>query len=240
VEKGVFQIKKDLIDACRILSHEGLVQGFGHVSARVPNSELFVITPRISLALVTEKDLLLSNLKGEVVKGKSQPPFEAPLHTAIFNRRSDVHAIARIHGRKANYFSVTDKKIEPVHNHGSFFSGGVPLFPKTDLISTRELGEELAATLGKRPAILLRGNGQVAVGRTISEAVMMAIYLEEAADMLYGALQIGTPVLFSAEESASRQEETLPPVDLERAWNYFKSRIGSGPIKKRNRRSRRQ
>jgi len=43
--------------------------------------------------------------------------------------------------------------------------------------------------------------------------------------MLYGALQIGTPVFFSAEEAASRQEETLPPVDLERAWNYFKDKI---------------
>ncbi|MEK6601838.1 MAG: class II aldolase/adducin family protein, partial [Candidatus Binatota bacterium] len=147
------QIKKNLITACRILSREGLVQGFGHVSARIPASDLFLLTPRISLALVQEKDLLVLNLKGEIVAGNSPAPFEAPLHTAIFNGRAEVHAIARIHGRRANMFSVTDKKIEPVHNHGSFFSGGVPLFPNTDLISTPELGLEVVATLGKRPAI---------------------------------------------------------------------------------------
>lgn len=219
------QIKKNLITACRILSREGLVQGFGHVSARIPASDLFLLTPRISLALVQEKDLLVLNLKGEIVTGNSPAPFEAPLHTAIFNGRAEVHAIARIHGRRANMFSVTDKKIEPVHNHGSFFSGGVPLFPNTDLISTPELGREVVAALGKRAAILLRGNGQVTVGRSIPEAVMMAIYLEEAAEMLYGALQIGDPILLTSEESARGKEETLPPVDLERAWNYFKSKI---------------
>ncbi len=219
------KIKKNLITACRILSSEGLVHGFGHVSARIPDSDLFLLTPRTSLALVKEKDLLLLNLQGEVVAGNSPAPFEPPLHTAIFNGRAEVHAIARIHARRANMFSVTERKIEPVHNHGSFFAGGVPVFPKTDLISTQKLSEEVVAALGKRPAILLRGNGQVTVGRSIPEAVMMAIYLEEAAEMLYGALQIGTPIPLTSEESALRKEETLPPVDLERAWNFFKSRL---------------
>ena len=226
------RIKKDLITACRILSREGLVQGFGHVSARIPDSDLFLLTPRVSLALVQEKDLLELNLKGEIVAGKLPAPFETPLHTALFDGRAEVRAIARIHGRRANMFSVTDRKLEPVHNHGSFFVGGVPVFPKTDLISTRKLGEEMVAALGKRPAILLRGNGQVTVGRTIAEAVMMAIYLEEAAEILYGALQIGTPIPLSREESALRQEETLPPVDLERAWNFFKNRLESGSAKR--------
>ena len=226
------QIKKNLITACRILSGEGLVQGFGHMSARIPNSELYLLTPRVSLALVKEKELLVLNLKGSIVEGNTPPPFEAPLHTAIFNGRAEVQAIARIHGRRANIFSVTDRKIEPVHNHGSFFSGGVPVFAKTDLISTERLGEEVVAALEKRPAILLRGNGQVTVGRTIPEAVMMAIYLEEAAEILYGALQIGTPVPLSREESALRKEETLPPVDLERAWNFFKNRLEKSYLSK--------
>jgi ribulose-5-phosphate 4-epimerase/fuculose-1-phosphate aldolase len=82
----------------------------------------------------------------------------------------------------------------------------------------------MVETLGEHPAILLRGNGQVTVGRTIAEAVMMAIYLEEAAAILYGALQIGTPIPLTQTESSQRRIEALPPVDLERAWNFFKSR----------------
>jgi ribulose-5-phosphate 4-epimerase/fuculose-1-phosphate aldolase len=82
--------------------------------------------------------------------------------------------------------------------------------------------------------VLLRGNGQVTVGKSIPEAVMMAIYLEEAAEMLYGALQIGMPITLTASESAERQLEALPQVDLERAWNYFKNRAaGNRPFRRR-------
>jgi ribulose-5-phosphate 4-epimerase/fuculose-1-phosphate aldolase len=122
-------------------------------------------------------------------------------------------------------FSVTDRKLEPVHNHGSFFAGGVPVYGRPDLISTADLGNQVAIALADKPAVLLRGNGQVTVGRTIPEAVMMAIYLEETAQILFGALQIGTPIALSLDESAKRQVEALPPVDLERAWNFFKSQV---------------
>jgi L-ribulose-5-phosphate 4-epimerase len=221
------QLRKDIISACRILSHEKLVQGFGHVSARIPNSDLLVITPRISLALVKEDELVTMNLDGEVVAGSLPAPFEAWLHAALMKSGPRINAITRIHARIANMFSVTDRKLEPVHNHGSFFAGGIPVFDKPDLISTQALGEAVARVLGDRPAVLLRGNGQVTVGRTIPEAVLMAIYLEEAAQILHGALQIGTPIPLTADEAGKRQIEALPPVDLERAWNFFKNRAES-------------
>ena len=221
----VNQLRKDIVSASRILSHLRLVEGFGHVSARIPESESFLITPRISLALVREEQLLTMNLKGEVVEGSHPPPFEAWLHTAIMKTKPRVNAITRIHARVANIFSVTDRRLEPVHNHGSFFAGGVPVFATPDLISNEKLGTAVGEALGDRPAILLRGNGQVTVGRTIPEAIMMAIYLEEAAEVLFGALQIGIPIPLTIDESKQRQIEALPPVDLERAWNFFKNKV---------------
>lgn len=219
------QLKNEVVSACRILSREKLVQGFGHVSARIIDSDLFIITPRISLALVTEAELLTMNLDGDLVAGDHPAPFEAALHAAIMRMKPRVNAITRIHARVANIFSVTERKLEPVHNHGSFFAGGVPVFYRPDLISTAQLGEEVASTIGDHPAVLLRGNGQITVGRTVPEAVMMAIYLEEAAEILYGALQIGTPIPLTIDEAVKRQVEALPPVDLERAWNYFKDQV---------------
>ena len=218
-------LRQDIVSACGILSRKKLVEGFGHVSARIPGSELFLLTPRIGLALVKQSDLLTMNLHGEIVEGRHPAPSEAWLHIALMRAKPRIHAITRIHARVANIFSVTDRKLEPVHNHGSFFVGGVPVFHTPDLITTAELGDSVARALGDKPAILLRGNGQVTVGKTIPEAVMMAIYLEEAAEVLYGALQIGTPIPLTPDESKQRQIEALPPVDLERAWNFFKSRL---------------
>ena len=226
--KPLDDIKKDMISACRILSNKKLVEGFGHVSARIPDSDRFLLTPRMGLALAQENDLLTINMAGDRVEGGHASPSEAWLHTAIMKSKPRVNVVIRFHGRVANMFSVTDRKLEPVHNHGSFFAGGVPVFSKPDLITTQQLGNEVAQLLGDGPAVLLRGNGQVTVGRTIPEAVMMAIYLEEAAEILYGALQIGTPVPLTLDESKRRQVEALPPVDLERAWNFFMSKIPNG------------
>ncbi len=222
---SLHQLKSDIINACRILSDKKLVEGFGHVSARIPGTERFLLTPRTGLALVRENDLLTFDLHGDVVEGHGAAPAESWLHTAIMKAKPRVGAIIRFHARTANIFSVTERRLEAVHNHGSFFAGGVPVFSKPDLITTEQLGTEVAQLLGDGPAVLLRGNGQVTVGRTIPEAVMMAIYLEEAAEVLYGALQIGTPIPLTLNESKQRQVEALPPVDLERAWNFFKSQI---------------
>ena len=222
---NIDQLKKDVVSACRILSHQKLVEGFGHVSARIPDSDLFLMTPRVGLALVKEGDLLTMNFHNEIVAGDLAMPSETWLHTAIMKSKPRVNAITRFHARVANIFSVTDRKLEPVHNHGSFFGGGVPVFIKPDLIATERLGSDVASTLGDNPAVLLRGNGQVTVGRTIPEAVMMAIYLEEAAEILFGALQIGNPIPLTLDESAKRQVEALPPVDMERAWNFFKNLV---------------
>src|SRR3970282_2183146 len=149
------QMKKDIISACRILSNENLVQGFGHVSARIANSARFIMTPRISLALVTERDLLTMNLQGEVVEGSQPAPSETWLHAALMKPNPGVNPITRIHARVPNMFSVTDRRLEPVHNHGSFFSGGVPVFYRPDLITTPQLGAAGAEIFGEQPSVLL-------------------------------------------------------------------------------------
>src|SRR5512142_1285970 len=107
------QLRKDIVSASRILSHLRLVEGFGHVSARIPGSDRFLITPRVSLALVSEAQLLIMNMKGEVVEGDHSAPFEAWLHAAIMKNKPRVNAITRIHARVANMFSVTDRRLEP-------------------------------------------------------------------------------------------------------------------------------
>src|SRR4051812_46573085 len=93
METKIDELRQDVVSACRILSHQKLVEGFGHVSARIPNTEHFLLTPRISLALVTESQLLTLDLDGKVIDGHDPAPFEAPLHTAIMKANRNVSAI---------------------------------------------------------------------------------------------------------------------------------------------------
>ena len=63
------------------------------------------------------------------------------------------------------------------------------------------------------------------VGKSVPEAIVIAVYLEETADIYYGALQIGRPLLLSSVEAGSRKDEILPHVDLTRAWDFFRAEI---------------
>ena len=58
--------------------------------ADLPDTDHFLITPRIGLALVEETDLLTLNLRGEIVDGNHPAPFEAWLHTAIMKAKPRV------------------------------------------------------------------------------------------------------------------------------------------------------
>ena len=86
------------------------------------------------------------------------------------------------------------------------------------------MGEKLAATLGQRPAVLLKAHGVVVVGADIVECFALAAYVEENAYRQYMAMQIGEPYVFSeAEQKASRDklwspepvQEDLGPLPLE-------------------------
>ena len=121
-----------------------------------------------------------------------------------------MNAITRFHARAANIFSVTDRKLEPVHNHGSFFAGGVPVFDIPDLITTQKLGDQMSPRLsGISPRFCCEATVKSPSEGLFPKSVMMAIYLEEAAQVLFGALQIGTPIPLTLDESKKRQVEAF-------------------------------
>ena len=85
------KIKNDVVTASRILIKRGICEAFGHVSARLPGDELFVITPKASMILVEgPEDLVTVNLKGERVDGQNRQPLETWLHTCIYLEESAI------------------------------------------------------------------------------------------------------------------------------------------------------
>lgn len=56
--------------------------------------------------------------------------------------------------------------------------GGVPVFPSSVLISTVELGQQVADLMTDTDTCMLRGHGVVAVGTTVQETTVRTIRLE--------------------------------------------------------------
>src|SRR5260370_38869487 len=151
---------EDVVTACRTLSRRRLVEAFGHFSARIPGTNRFVVSPRRSLALVGRvSDLAVVSLDGEEVSGNAEAPLEIHIHSCLYRARPDVGAIARTHSFAASVFAAMGRAVGVVHDFGAILLGDIPVFPRSELIETKEFGDELAAFIGSRAGALLRGNG---------------------------------------------------------------------------------
>ena len=80
---------RELVDANHILFDQGVVDGFGHVSARHPERpDRFLLARSMAPALVTEKDVLEFDLDGNpVVPGGPAPYLERFIHGEIYRKR---------------------------------------------------------------------------------------------------------------------------------------------------------
>ena len=218
------ELRQKILTACRILSHRGLVEAFGHFSARPPGAETFFITPRRSLRLVTRAEHMVEvDLAGRKVAGEADPPLEVHIHSCLYRDRADVGAVARTHSFHASVLGVLGLGVRVVHDFGATLLGGVEVFPESDLIETAELGARLAAFIGPDSGALLRGNGTAIVGRDAVEACVRAVFLEESALLQYRALRLGSPRFFTPEETEARGRQLLEGSHLLRAWEHYRA-----------------
>ncbi len=189
---AVAPLRRLLSDGAAILGHAGLNQGFGHLSARVPGRDLFLITPRKNFTAIGPDEIEVVAFDGSKLTTNSvdRAPNEVFIHACVYEARPDVACVARTQAEYVEAFGVAGEPIRPVHDFGAILMGPTPVHPEPRLVTTRERGEAMAKALGSRASLMLRGNGCVVVGRSIPEAVVRAVFLEESARLQYRALQV--------------------------------------------------
>jgi len=89
----------DLVVANHILADQGVVDGYGHVSARHPtNPDHFYISRWLAPDLVTEKDIVELDLDCVPVAGDTRRLYsERFIHSEIYKVRPDVKSIVHTH-----------------------------------------------------------------------------------------------------------------------------------------------
>ena len=227
------QLVDDLVLANHILSNEGVLDAFGHVSARHPTSaDRFLISHTRAPELVEADDLQLLDLNGARVAGGERRSYEeVAIHAAVYRQRSEVGAVIHSHAPSVLPFSVTGVPLRPVYHMGSVIGHEIPVwdiakrFGDTDLlVRDARQGDDLVAALGQRTVVLMRGHGCVVTGTDVRAAVFAAIYLERNATVLADALRLGEARSLSAGET-QRAAAMLRGNAGERAWEYWLRRL---------------
>lgn len=196
------ELRRQLVWGAGVLQGLGLLDGFGHLSARLPGDR-FLCSPKMPPGKARTRDLLTLNLDGRVVAGRREAPAEWPMHAAIYARRPDVKAILHYHAESAIVLSLVNQPVKAVANCGVFFGSGTPLFDHPTLITTPELGEQVAEALGDQPALLLRGHGAVVVADSPERLLWLGVNLDKTARIQIQALALGTPKAHTEAEAAA-------------------------------------
>jgi HCOMODA/2-hydroxy-3-carboxy-muconic semialdehyde decarboxylase len=203
--------------ASRAVSRAGLAHAYGHCSLRV-DTQHFLVSPAKPLGLVRPDDApvrvaIEGPLPAEVLG-------EVRIHQRIYRTRADVGGVVRFQSPKVVSLSSLGRTPRARHGFGSYFAPQPPLWNDPRLVRDDVRATGVVAALGAARAIVLRGNGAVAVGTTLEEACVMAWYLEDAARVELDVLASGEEgVLLSEEESADRA--TLQGRIVERMWDWL-------------------
>jgi HCOMODA/2-hydroxy-3-carboxy-muconic semialdehyde decarboxylase len=220
----------DLVRANRILAAEGIVDGFGHISARHPERQhRFLIASVRAPELVEADDILEIDFDGAPAAPTSRRlSLERLLHAAVFRLRPDVGAVCHHHAPAVLPFCVTGVPLVPVVHLGATMGAMVPFwdprveFGDTDLlVRTPEQALSMAHALGGNWTILLRNHGATVAGRTIRECVFRAIYGAHNAAVQLSAMSLGAVRPLSAGEARAAGDLNLTATAVDRSWERW-------------------
>src|SRR5258708_40253274 len=102
-------MSEEIVIGSRILAEFGVLDGFGHVSARSPNNpNHFLMSRSLAPALVTADDVMEFDLDGNAVNPRGRSVFlERFIHSEIYKARPDVMSVVHTHSPGVIPFSVT-------------------------------------------------------------------------------------------------------------------------------------
>jgi HCOMODA/2-hydroxy-3-carboxy-muconic semialdehyde decarboxylase len=232
-----------LVVANRILARHGIVDGFGHVSVRVPRHETgagkpegdtFYLSRSLAPASVTADDILRFDLDGNTLDGDTRTPYlERFIHGEIYRVRPDVVSVIHNHSPSVIPFGATRTPLRPIYHMSAFI--GARIEDVRDPRRRRQHRHAGAQSSARRRAgrvardasvVLMRGHGCTVVGESLEQAVYRAIYTEMNARLQKEAVMLGTPTFLNDEEAA--KAKLTMDATMSRAWERWVAGAGRG------------
>jgi ribulose-5-phosphate 4-epimerase/fuculose-1-phosphate aldolase len=220
--------------ANRMLSNEGVLDAFGHVSIRHPTDPgRYLLSRARSPGLIEAADILLYTLDSKPVAPPTMQLYaERVIHGCIYQERPDVMAICHHHAPAVMPFCIAGVAIVPVFHLGAAAGETVPFWNQRDefgdtnlLVVEPEEGRSLARALGGHAAVLMNNHGATVVGRDLHELVSRAIFMCQNAEYQLKAKLIGEVTTLTAGETRLASMLNALPNVTSRTWEYWTQRL---------------
>jgi L-ribulose-5-phosphate 4-epimerase len=184
------ELKQKIVDITNELFAVDIITATGgNISARIAGTEIIWITPsKMFKGGLSADDLILVDLDGNMVEGKTRPSIEAPLHTGIYRAREDVLAVIHSHAPYATAIALCNICFPPITFDGYLISK-LPTVPFA--MSGQELAQAVLEKIGTWPGAFLQNHGFLAMGKDLRTAANLTLSVEHMGKVLMIAKILG-------------------------------------------------
>ncbi|MBS6341834.1 MAG: L-fuculose-phosphate aldolase [Eubacterium limosum] len=193
--------REDVVKYCQMLITHGLTKGTGgNISILNREEGLFAISPSGIDYFETEpEDIVVMNLKGEIVDGDRKPSSEHELHRIFYTDRDDIAAVVHTHSVYSTVLATLREGL-PASSYLVAFSGYDVRCAEYASYGSMELAKNTFEAMKERNAAFMANHGLIAGGGDILNAFNIVEQIEQCAEVYVKARAIGTPVLLDHDE----------------------------------------
>ncbi len=193
------QLRTALLNASRRMVELGLNRGTsGNASVRC-GGNILVTPSALPVSEMNEQDLVLLTPKGEVLKG-GKPSSEWRFHCDILNVRPEIDAVLHMHSTFATTLACMGRDVPAVHYMIATTGGDSIRCTPYSLFGEPALSGHALEALRERKACLLGNHGMIALGKTLDDALAVAVEVEFACEIYWRSLQGGQPQILTAQQ----------------------------------------
>lgn len=226
---------RNLISGSHILHYHGIVDAYGHLSARHPfKADVFIMSRDAAPGTISSSDDLVEyNVKdAEPVADNAPRGFaERHIHSEIYKAYPAVQSVVHSHADAVIPYTITGVPLRPCYHMAGFLGHWAPVFDiagsyqhddvRDLLVRSERLGSALAKAFEYgQTVVLMRGHGFTAVADSLEEAVFRGIYTQKNAAIQTSALT--TLAAAHARNEAFQPIKYLSPEEAEAAKGMAK------------------
>lgn len=141
----------------------------GNISCRI-GDKILLTASGACLGELTERDLIITDIEGNIIEGEKKPTSEKFMHYEIYKRRPDVSCILHAHPPKTTALAVIGKDLNTPLIAEAVVTLGEIAFAKYDTPSTNELARAVGECFEKHDVVIMSNHGAVVCSNNLDDA----------------------------------------------------------------------
>jgi L-fuculose-phosphate aldolase len=225
---SAFSLREKIALACRMLAEEGHARTLaGQITVRADSRETLWTTNWVAgFAEASVSNLLRVDGEMRTVEGSGMPSPALRFHLWIYRVRPELSCIVHTHAPYCSALSMLGEELAVAHMDAMVFyqdCGWLEQWPGVPVAN--EEGELISKALGQKRSVLLAHHGLLTTGRTLEEAVYLAVLLEQAAQLHVLARSIGVIRTVAPHLSQQAHDFLLKDKLVNSTFDYWARRM---------------